>query len=48
MLNVVMLSVLAPLNVQQMDRFPNKLVPFIVDHKHSNFCDKHTSLQQNP
>jgi hypothetical protein len=30
-----------------MDKFRNKLVPYIVDHKQLNF-DKHTSLQRNP
>jgi hypothetical protein len=33
-------------NVQQMDRFCNKPVPCIIDHKHINF-DKHTSLLWN-
>jgi hypothetical protein len=33
-------------NVQQMDKFRNKLVPYIATHKHSNF-DKHTSLLRN-
>jgi hypothetical protein len=47
MMNVVILSVVVPRNVRQMDRVPNKLVPFIVDHKHSNFCGKHSSLQLN-
>jgi hypothetical protein len=33
--------------VQQTDRFRNKLVPYIIDHKHIN-SDKHTSLLRNP
>jgi hypothetical protein len=34
-------------NVRQMDRFCNKLVPYIVGHHHTIFY-KHTSLLQNP
>ncbi len=30
-------------NLRQIDRFFNKLVPYIVDHKYANF-DKRTSL----
>jgi hypothetical protein len=33
-------------NVRQIDTFCNKLVPYIVNHKHINF-DKHSSLEQN-
>ncbi len=33
-------------NVQRIDRFHNKLVPYFVDLKHANF-DKHTLLLQN-
>ncbi len=31
-----------------MDRCRNKLAPYIVDHIHTNFHDKHTSLLKNP
>ncbi len=31
-------------NVQYLDRFHSKLVPYIANHKHVNF-DKHTYLQ---
>ncbi len=34
-------------NVRQKDRFRNKLVSYIVEHKHINF-DKHTILLRNP
>ncbi len=34
-------------NLRQIDRFCNKLVPYIVDHKYVIF-DKRTSLIRNP
>ncbi len=34
-------------NILQIDRFRNKLVPYIIDHKHITYDDKHTSLVRN-
>jgi len=34
-------------NVRWMDRFCNKLVPHIIEHKHTNYCDKHISIPHN-